>query len=230
MSLDTSEPLIVGCVTSELADEAVRAAEAGADAVELRMDLYDGGAEEALRDLESHAAADDPFPVIATNRSSDEGGEWSGDEDARIELLCDAAAHADAIDVEFSAEDEGRVRAYAAAEEAGATTICSFHDFGGTPGGVRMVELVDEMAEEADVAKLAVTPDDHGDVLGVLELVYESDVPVCAIAMGAIGSYSRVVAPALGSRLTYGALDDATAPGQLTVEQLASFLETFGVR
>lgn len=230
MALETSRPLIVGCVTNDLADGAVRAAEAGADAVELRMDRYDDGAEAALADLAAHAAAEDPFPVIATNRSQGEGGDWTGDEDDRIALLADAAAHADAVDVEHAADEEHRVRVYAAAEDGDATTICSAHDFERTPGPGDMAERLRAMAGEADVAKLAVTPGSHTDVLDVLSVTHDVAVPACTIAMGDRGSYSRVVAPVLGSRLTYGVLDEATAPGQLTVEQLAAFLDAFDAR
>ncbi len=77
----------------------------------------------------------------------------------------------------------------------------------------------------ADIAKLAVTPGSIDDTLRLLEVTHQAVFPVCTIAMGQLGTHTRVVAPLYGSVLTYGAVDEAVAPGQLKIDELKHMLE-----
>ncbi|XGI83774.1 type I 3-dehydroquinate dehydratase [Halorutilales archaeon Cl-col2-1] len=222
--LDFSQPLVVASLTSDLVENAREADERGADAVEVRLDLYDPDGD-PLDGLRSLTDSDVDLPVIATNRPSWEGGDFEGDEDARVETLRRAAEYADAVDVELNASDEVHDEVLDAADDAEATVIASYHDFDSTPSDDEIREILSE-ASGIGVPKLAVQAESRDDVLRLLEATLEYDGDVCTIAMGEKGSHSRVVAPLYGSRLTYASLgDDSTAPGQLTVSEVRQTLD-----
>jgi len=70
-----------------------------------------------------------------------------------------------------------------------------------------------------------VTPNSTADTLALLTVTQEADFPVSTIAMGKLGRHTRVVAPIYGSVLTYGAVEDAVAPGQLRIDELKHCME-----
>ncbi|MDY6780201.1 MAG: type I 3-dehydroquinate dehydratase [Halobacteria archaeon] len=231
-----TEPAVVAPVTSDLERGVKRADDKGADAVELRMDLYaeggEKGAEDALADLRE-VEGSLPLPVVVTNRPPNQGGDFDGDEQERFDLLIEAVDHADAADVELTASEEHRQRAIERANQQDVTVVVSYHDFDGTPPNPEMRRKLESSFSEGDLAKLAVTPRDRGDVLRLLETTlgcHEDGIELCTISMGSLGSHTRVVAPFYGSRLTYATLDDSTAPGQMSVEEVIRSLESLGIR
>jgi 3-dehydroquinate dehydratase-1 len=222
MTLDVSSPRIVAAVSEDAPRKAREAREAGADAVEVRIDMYED-TDAALDDVRD---CDDTLPVIATNRAND-----LQTEDERVDTLVAATEDAAAVDIEVSSPDESLERTVKAARENDATVIASHHDFDGTPPIDSMTETLESAWEVGDVAKLAVTPCDEGDVLDVLRLTLEArdggEGPFCTISMGALGSYTRFVAPLYGSCLTYASFGGGTAPGQLTVREVREYMERF---
>lgn len=222
MSLDLSEPRIVAALTEDLPRKAREARDAGADAAELRIDMHEGGVDDALAELRACEA----LPVIATNRPTD--GET---EEERVDTLVRATEHAEAVDIDFSSPDRSIERVVDAARSEDVAVIASHHDFEGTPSIDSMLETLERAWEVGDVAKLAVTPEHEGDVLDLLRLTLEArdggDGSFCAISMGALGSYTRFVAPLYGSCLTYASYGSGTAPGQLTVREVRESIERF---
>ena len=81
----------------------------------------------------------------------------------------------------------------------------------------------------ADICKVAVMPHTPEDVLTLLSATEErarvSGVPLITMAMGPLGTVSRVCGELVGSCLTFGTLGAASAPGQLPAQQLAEMLE-----
>ena len=189
----------------------------GADMVEIRMDLVDGDPLDAL----GAARRSCSLPVIATNRMRSEGGRFHGSEETRMEQLIEASAYADFLDIELRAEGRRWLM-----NKIDLPAIVSFHDFHGTPGpeGLRSI-LAEISSAGALIAKIAVTPKSLKDCLDLLSLVLESDMPLCVIAMGEVGSHLRAVAPIYGSALTYGYISKPTAPGQMSVAELRSAIE-----
>jgi 3-dehydroquinate dehydratase-1 len=164
------------------------------------------------------------LPIIVTNRCQKEGGRWDGSEEARVELLMSALTRVDAVDVELTAPLRNRV--VDAARSLNKVLIISSHDFKVTPpASVMTATLEQAMDDGADIAKLAVTPNSTADTLALLTVTQEADFPVSTIAMGKLGSHTRVVAPIYGSVLTYGAVEDAVAPGQLRIDELKHCME-----
>ena len=232
-------PAIV-CVLRELSiSKALTALRCGADAVELRLDLFKPEEREATRvkafveALREEAKAG----VILTNRSASEGGKFEGSEDERLSLLKEAleASEADAVDVEYLAEPRKRAEIVALSRKLNATVIFSFHDFAGMPDAAELEHLALKMqAEGADIAKIAVTPKTAEDALKLLELTLKlkasreaGEKGVAFIGMGSVGRHLRVLAPIYGSALTYGFLEgeESVAPGQLSISELRSMID-----
>jgi len=220
MALDLSEPLVVAALTEGLYRKTEGARKEGADAVELRIDMYDGGPEKALEDLGSGVG----LPVIATNRPTEEETE-----EERADTLVRAAEHADAVDIDASSPNETVERVFSAARDKDVTVIASHHDFEGTPPHKEMWKMLEEAWELGDIAKLAVTPETRREAYRLLGLTLNAsedcDGPVATVAMGEVGSHTRVVAPLYGSCLTYASYGGGTAPGQLSVREASETLE-----
>ncbi len=79
----------------------------------------------------------------------------------------------------------------------------------------------------ANMAKMAVTASSPDDVLRLLNVTRKANKKgrVITIAMGDAGRISRIVAPLLGSEITYASVGDAVAPGQLQLNELKTILE-----
>lgn len=220
------DSFVLTAATADLTDEAK--AREHADAVEFRMDLAE--ADDALAALRTY---DGELPILATNRAAWEGGEWSGDDEERLEILADAARldGVEAIDVELESLRSGAADdVVATAADEDVSVVASTHDFEGTPPESAMIDLLAEACEYADVGKLAVTARDRGDALAVLSATHELTADgkaVATMAMGEAGSHTRAVAPLYGSRIGYAPVDpaEATAPGQYDLETLSRLID-----
>ncbi|MXV60837.1 type I 3-dehydroquinate dehydratase [Natronorubrum sp. JWXQ-INN-674] len=217
------DSFVLAASTADLGEEP--AAREHADAIEFRMDL----AENPLAALETY---DGELPILATNRAAWEGGEWDGDDVARLEVLAEATRFdaVGAIDVELEAILEGDAEdVLGTARDQGVSVVASSHDFEGTPTRGEMVSTLTEAGKHADVAKLAVTAESKTDTLALLaateQLTAHGD-RVATMAMGEVGSHTRVVAPIYGSKIGYAPVDeaDATAPGQYDLERLKNLV------
>ena len=217
-------PGIVAAIGTDPIQTASKAKSMGAHILELRIDLLGIKDEKKLGLLLDKLLEQVGLPIIATNRCQKEGGRWDGSDEARVELLMSALTRVDAVDVELSAPLRNRV--VDAARSLNRVLIISSHDFKATPpASVMTARLQQAMDDGADIAKLAVTPNSTADTLALLTVTQEADFPVSTIAMGKLGSHTRVVAPIYGSVLTYGAVEDAVAPGQFRIDELKHFME-----
>jgi len=205
------------------ADLDALAAPGGAGIVELRADLFDPPAPErveaALVQLRGAHR-----PVVFTARAAAEGGRPMPEE-LRAELYRVALPHVAAIDIEIASE--ARVAELVPrARAAGCTMILSFHDFNATPPRQVLLALVDRArALGADLPKLATHTATLDDLHTLLEVTAAARADgVVTLGMGPFGPLSRLVLPAAGSLLTYGAAGTGTAPGQLPVAELAALV------
>ncbi len=216
-ALEIEAPAVVAVLSGEDAVRNATLAEGlGSDLVEVRLDLLPVDPIKVIRKVREVTS----LPVIATNRMIQEGGSFHGSEDERIEILAEASAWADLVDVELSAGGRDRLR-----EVVDTPLIVSYHDFDGMPS----IELLRSMLEEifeagADIAKLALTPASLEDCLDLLKLLLGAEGPATLMGMGDFGKHLRAVAPIYGSVLTYGYIGKATAPGQIPVKALREVL------
>ncbi|MFC4544245.1 type I 3-dehydroquinate dehydratase [Halosolutus amylolyticus] len=223
LSFDT---FVCAASTADLADAADPIAREHADAIEYRMDLAD----DPLAALEAY---DGDLPILATNRADWEGGEWTGDDETRLDVLARATAidAVDAIDVELAAVLDGDADdLLETVRDRTVSIVVSAHDFEGTPPRQELVRTLTEAGKYGDVAKLAVTAESRADTLALLsateQLTAHGDT-VATMAMGEAGRHTRAVAPVYGSRIGYAPVDpaDATAPGQYDLETLSRLVD-----
>ncbi len=204
------KPRIVAVLGAEATRDVLSLADA--DMVEVRLDLVKGDRLEVMKDIRNATN----LPIIATNRLKSEGGQFEGSEEERIGLLASAADYADYVDIELSAEQRVELM-----ERLSRPAIVSYHNFERTPGREELRAILKEMkSSKASIAKIAVTPTNMRDNLEILELLLETDMPLCVIAMGQVGRHLRAVAPLYGSALTYGYVSRAAAPGQMSIAEL----------
>jgi 3-dehydroquinate dehydratase / shikimate dehydrogenase len=156
--------------------------------------------------------------LIATCRSKEGGGLFEGSPNAQLEILAQAVrAGCLWCDVEIEtakhfAPDELR-RALAPAR-----VIASHHDFRKTPrnlsGIVRQLERTG-----AQTVKIAAQCRSISDSASICQLA-SGRRDVIAIPMGEIGLAGRILSLREGSALAYAAVDQTTAPGQLSLDAM----------
>ncbi len=157
--------------------------------------------------------------LIATCRRQEGGGLFQGSREEQIEILAQAArSGCDWCDVEI--ETAKRIsRSELARAVSPARVMVSHHDFRRTPrnfaGIIRLLERADGHA-----IKFAAQCHSVSDSLRICELARGRRDAV-AIPMGEFGLAGRVLSLRMGSALAYAAVDQATAPGQLSLDSMA---------
>ena len=152
-----------------VADQVRAAVEAGADIVELRVDLM-GSAETAERYLREVSRSDHapPAPLILTVRSAEEGGGWTGNEAERSALIERLARHAPAyVDTELAAWERSEALRNRFAHQG--RLIVSHHDLKRTPDNLDGI-LGRLAGTPADVIKAVFTARDATDACHVPSL------------------------------------------------------------
>jgi 3-dehydroquinate dehydratase-1 len=207
-------------VFEKTADEAFKSAkiciESGADLLEIRIDALKNPTPKMAIKLIKEI----DFPIIATNRISTEGGFFSGSERERTEILIESSKEAEYVDIELNCREDFRSKVI----ESANCSIISFHDFEKTPPLSELLMVVEKEREIGDIAKFAVTPQNIGDTITVLNVLSEYPDTV-AISMGEMGKYSRVVGPLLGAPFTFASVGAKTAPGQLDLKSTRFMLD-----
>ncbi|MEM6562674.1 MAG: type I 3-dehydroquinate dehydratase, partial [Planctomycetota bacterium] len=196
------------------------AVEAGADLVELRLDVV-----EELEDVLILTGGFD-VPFILTARTVHEGGEDTRSVSDRLSFLraCrDAVPSATHIDMEAASLKQLALGDVAEAQELmlleDVPLIASAHDFKDRPP--TLTKAFTELQAHGDIAKVAWQARSIRDNVEAFELLQQAPGSI-ALCMGEAGLMSRVLSKKFGAYLTFASLRDtsATAPGQPTIAQL----------
>lgn len=223
---------LVGKTHDRVLAEAVSVVAKRPDVIEWRVDHFDaiGDTASVLDAARGLRAVVGDLPVIFTRRSINEGGEPIGIGEEEVVRLYDAVAASrlvDFIDYEMGNDPEHVKRVRERTRAHGTRLVLSYHNFGYTPGRDFLVQRFLE-AERlgADVAKVAVMPRDRMDVLTLLAATAEADakgrIPLISMAMGPLGSVTRMVGGLFGSSLSFAVGEAASAPGQIPIADLAA--------
>jgi 3-dehydroquinate dehydratase/shikimate dehydrogenase len=185
--------------------------EQGAELVELRLDYI------SSRVNIQRLLKDRPCKTVISVRREQDGGKYTGSEDARLIMLREAIANGvEYIDLE---EDiAGTIPRFGKTKR-----IISYHSFRNTPDNLR--ELHARLKSlDADIVKIATMANQPHDNLRVLEMMQESDSPTIGMCMGDIGTPSRILGPKFGAPFTYATFhhERALAPGQLSYDQMVN--------
>lgn len=202
--------------------------------VEWRADFYQDVFDTAkvLETLGKLRQALGETPILFTFRTKREGGEKEIGPDAYVALNSAVAqsGDADAIDVEIFSGDEVVARCVAAIHQAGKVVVGSNHDFHKTPNKADIIYRLRKMQDlGADIPKIAVMPQSPADVITLLDATQEmytqyADRPIITMSMSS-GVITRLCGECFGSAMTFGMVGQASAPGQIPVEQLNTALE-----
>jgi 3-dehydroquinate dehydratase-1 len=200
------------------------------DLLEWRIDAFARVTEmkacrEALGDLRRVIG---DIPLILTCRIDREGGFSAIPDEKRLELITGliASGEVDLVDVELCNGPEFLAAVRAAATAGGCRLILSHHNFQETPDEAFIIaKLLEGQTAGADITKLAVMPNNYGDVLTLLSATNKArngavTIPIVTMAMGAAGVISRLVGGLFGSDITFAIGSKASAPGQVPIGEL----------
>lgn len=240
--LGTGSPKICVPVTGknvkEICEQTRETVDHAPDLIEWRADFFDHLDDpEAVEEVcDRLAEMTEQIPLIFTVRSEREGGSRSLTVEEYIRILKTAAGHraVDMMDVELFMEPALMEELIHELQTKGKKVIASNHHFEGTPSREQMRKILEEMeASGADIRKLAVMPHTGEDVLELLAATIEAyrsgNAPVITMSMGQLGAVSRIAGELSGSCVTFGTVGEASAPGQLKLEDLRKILPKFGI-
>jgi len=193
-----------------------------ADLLEYRIDL---SPEKGLKYLkvELDKLSSHRKPIILTNRSSGEGGEFMGSEDERINHMKSLLDYVNYIDVELSTVDHLRDMLIQKAKDKGVKSIVSFHDFTETPSGVWIESVLEKELSLGDVAKVAFKVKNPGDIISLYHAclkMSEGSNRIIAIPMGS--PFGRIFGVLFNVPIFYSG---DIAPGQLSARKTRELLD-----
>ncbi|HWR44530.1 type I 3-dehydroquinate dehydratase [Sporomusa sp.] len=168
------------------------------------------------------------IPIIFCLRSVREGGHpipLSPQQVAEVNIAVCRNTTIEYIDYEICNNPLHIRKLKDVAEMKGKKIIGSFHNFNCTPSREELIKkFLLVVKYRLDVAKVAVMPQCMEDVLTLLSATLEAksklDIPLIAVSMGQQGIASRLIGGMFGSALTFGVGSQASAPGQVPIEDL----------
>jgi 3-dehydroquinate dehydratase type I len=167
--------------------------------------------------------------LIVTNRVREEGGAFSGSEQERVALLIKAVIlGSDYVDLEIRTKKNliNKLKKTIETSQGRTRLILSYHNLERTPSLRELRKKIEEGRRcGADIIKIvpyAEKMEDNLKVLALIPYARKRDLEIITFCMGASGKISRVMAPFLGSYLSYASLSrgEESAPGQLTVGEI----------
>ena len=203
------------------------------DVVEWRVDFYADvfDTDKVLATLKALRKELGDKPILFTFRTKKEGGERDISSEAYTALNTAVAqsGDAEAVDVEIFSGDEVVRKNIEAIHGAGKVVVGSNHDFNGTPNKADLLYRLRKMQDMgADIPKIAVMPKSEADVVTLLDATQEmytqyADRPIITMSMGK-GVISRLCGEYFGSAMTFGAVGQVSAPGQIPADQLGDVM------
>lgn len=200
------------------------------DVVEWRVDFFEDvfQTEKVLQAARELRAALGETPILFTFRTKKEGGEKEigMPEYTALNKAVAESGYVDAVDVEVFSGDEIVKENIANIHAANKIVVGSNHDFFATPEKAELIRRLRKMQElGADLPKIAVMPKTCADVITLQDATQEmantyADRPIITMSMGSLGVITRMAGEVFGSSMTFGAVGQVSAPGQIPVEKL----------
>lgn len=204
------------------------------DILEWRIDFFDElNNIETIKEGASYISENLNQPTLFTFRSKKEGGEIEISDDKYFELINNMILSnlIDLIDIELFMDRDKVIDSIALANKNNVKVVMSNHDFNKTPAKEEIVNRLTLMHKlNADICKIAVMPQSSRDVLTLLDATLtmqeiNKDAILVTMSMAQLGVISRVCGETFGSTITFGAYKNASAPGQIEVNNLKNVLE-----
>jgi 3-dehydroquinate dehydratase-1 len=160
--------------------------------------------------------------AVFTLRSVKQKGKFTGNNEDRIFWLKQLSlTQPMLLDVELQTllDDDELVDFFT---EQKTRILVSWHDFEKTPANNELVDVLGQMRIYSNYVKVVTAARNVHDCIRLLELYdVTTELNLISFAMGELGILSRVLCTIYGNApFTYAALEEAIAPGQLTVQQM----------
>ena len=228
---------LVGDTRAKVIGEAEQLAVLKPDLLEWRIDAYDEveNTEDCLSVLNKIREIIGDIPLIFTCRIDLEGGFKKISREDRLELVNAVmeSGNIDLVDVELCNDQEFVKIVRERAKLSGVKVILSYHNFTETPSESFIYsKLTEAQTAGADISKVAVMPKDYGDVLTLLNATNKArnetvQGPMVTMSMGPEGAVSRLAGGLFGSDITFAIGKQASAPGQIPIEELKRGMALF---
>ena len=217
---------LVGKNKQEILEELEQLSWDSVDLVEWRMDMC----EDLSESIEIARTISNDYPLLATFRTIFEGGKQTISNHEYVQLykkLIDYKV-VDMIDVEYQRDDVVK-ELVNYAHNHGVCVVLSYHNFQQTPLEKDIFAHMRNMQKlNADICKIAVMPKTEEDVIAFLQtaihLKKQMTTPYVLVSMGKLGMITRMCCDLMGSCMTFGKVAQASAPGQIAVDQLKEIL------
>jgi 3-dehydroquinate dehydratase-1 len=222
-------PLVAGILTDRDYLSADEDAMNAVDIIELRVDMFGLTEPGHVKNIFKEVRSRYNKPVIATVRDVREGGEREIAD--RLDVYRGIIPLADMVDVEIqSGELFPQVKKLCSTFKK--ILIGSYHNFDSTPDDAFLHAIVMQGKDlGADIVKIAVKATGRDDLIRFIDFVLRNrDAGLITISMGDQGLPSRIFTPLLGSPITFGYIKTASAPGQLSVQEMISIFRKLKMR
>lgn len=225
---------IIGKTLDEISAQATELIKHPVDIIEWRADFFESihNISQINEVASSLRKIIGETPLLFTIRTANEGGELSITFEEYKNLLTKVSQNKDidAIDVEIMIAGENPVTDLIKTLKENVAVIASNHNFTLTPAAEEIKNRLKYMETcQADVCKIAVMPQSTDDVLTLLAATNtarkEIHQPIITMSMGQAGLISRLCGEVFGSTLTFGCVGQASAPGQINADRLATVLD-----
>ncbi|NLX49463.1 MAG: type I 3-dehydroquinate dehydratase [Methanospirillum sp.] len=184
------------------------------DLVELRLDLVDRSDHPEL----AARCASLPVPLIATVRSTGEGGGFAGGAGDCTRLLAPFLPHSRYVDLE-----RGFRSLAPACRAVGCRVIASVHLATMLPLS-ELFGLERDLRSYGDLPKLVLAPSSDDDLLDLISFTRAATRPICTSIAGTGYRHGRALLPLFGSALAYCAVGRPSSPGQYTLAEMRELM------
>jgi 3-dehydroquinate dehydratase / shikimate dehydrogenase len=216
---------VIAARTARDAMRQIRIALGYTGAIELRLDWLASTKEvsKLLVALKSSRIAS-KATIIATCRRREAGGKFTGSVLDQLSLLR-LAASAGCQWIDLEVETANALPPFTLdLFTSRAKRILSWHDFRHMPSNAQLERVMRRMTQTCqsaacDAIKIAVNCRSLRDSLRLLSSASRR-ANIIAVPMGETVSPTRILAPRLGSALSYAPVEEATAPGQVSLAEL----------
>lgn len=199
------------------------------DVIEWRVDFFESvnDVKSVIDTLLTLSDIIGKIPLIFTLRHWKEGGKSNLHQVKRIEIIKKSLETncIDLLDIEID-NDMGFIDEIKGIIDKKETKlIFSYHNFEETPGEEFLYnKILEGQRLGADIVKIAVMSQNYGDVLRLLNITYWArntiDIPLITVSMGKLGVVTRLIGGLFGSDMTYAVGKEASAPGQIAIEDI----------
>jgi len=196
-------------------DEVKKAKRAGAEVIELRLDL----ASRELHTLPTMLKEEVPLPFIVTLRSKAEGGVFLGNAREWIDIIRKFLPITDYVDIERSYRNFAPEIKY-----RGKQVIASYHS-DRMLNLSELIEIEKELRGYGDIPKIVPTPFTQDDIITLLAFTSQAVKPICTGIQGQQFRYGRILLALYGSEFVYCHMRNPTAEGQYHIKDFKSLFK-----